>query len=205
MIAVLATSSMSAQMPGSPVLQNAWAAPGLVGAVNYGGGDGSVYAAAVSWAPPSARLQLSGGLGVRSLSGGGGSKSVYGVRAALPLGGTASTIGFGAFAGVGGGQTAQSDTTSSSTEIPLGLAIGWRHALGGSHGFSLYATPSYIYFTGGSKAGGIARAGVGVDIGITNSLGATVGAEFGATRAPGLGGPTGTLFGIGVSYAFGRQ
>lgn len=208
MVAVVATllaSAAAAQMPGAPVLQNAWASPGLVGAVNYGGGDGSVYAAAVSWASATARFQLSGGVGARSLSGGGGSKSVYGVRAAIPLGGATSAIGFGVFAGVGGGQAATGDTVSSNTQIPIGAAIGWRRALGATHGFSVYATPSYLYLTGGTKSGGVARAGVGVDLGITKSLGATVGAEFGATRAKGLGGPTGTLYGIGVSYAFGRR
>ena len=192
-------------MPGAPVLQNAWASPGLVGAVNYAGGDGSVYAAAVSWASATARFQLSGGIGARSLPGGGGSKSVYGLRAAIPFGGAASAIGFGVFAGVGGGQSATGDTVSSNTQIPVGAAIGWRHAIGATRGFSLYATPSYVYVTGGSQSGGVARVGIGVDLGITKSFGATAGAEFGATRASGLGGPTGTLYGIGVSYAFGRR
>ena len=204
-IATLAVSTVGAQMPGAPILQNAWASPGLVGAVNYGGGDGSVYAGAVSWASATARFQLSGGLGVRSLTGGGGSKSVYGLRAALPFGGATSAIGFGVFAGVGGGQTAAGDTVSSNTEIPIGAAIGWRRAIGASHGVSVYASPSYVYFSGGTKAGGIARAGVGIDLGISKSLGATAGAEFGGTRATGLGGPHGTLYGIGVSYAFGRR
>ena len=204
-IATLAASAVGAQMPGAPVLQNAWAAPGLVGALNYGGGDGSVYAGAVSWASATARFQLSGGLGARTPSGGSGSKSVYGLRAAIPFGGATSAIGFGVFAGVGGGQTASGDTVSSNTQIPIGAAIGWRHALGTTRGFSVYATPSYLYLTGGSNSGGVARVGVGVDVGITKSIGATAGAEFGGTRAPGLGGPTGTLYGIGLSYAFGRR
>lgn len=204
-IATLAAATAAAQMPGVPVLQNAWASPGLVAAVNYGGGDGSVYAGAVSWASATARFQLSAGIGARSPSGGGGSKSVYGVRAAIPLGGATSPIGFGVFAGVGGGQAATGDTVSSNTQIPVGAAIGWRHAIGASHGLSLYATPSYVYLTGGTKAGGVARVGLGVDLGITKSLGATVGADFGGTRATGLGGPTGTLYGIGVSYALGRR
>ena len=204
-IVAIAAPALGAQMPGTPILQNAWASPGLVGAIDYGGGEGSVYAGAVSWASATARFQLSGGIGVRSLSGGGGSKSVYGVRAAVPLGGAASPIGFGLFAGVGGGQNAAGGSAASTTEIPVGLAIGWRRALGGSHGVSLYATPSYVYFSGGDKPGGVMRAGVGVDVGLTKMLGATVGAEFGGTRAATLGGPTGTLWGVGVSYAFGRR
>jgi len=204
-IAAVFVPALGAQMPGVPILQNAWASPGIVGAANYGGGDGSVYAAAVSWASATARFQLSGGVGARSVSGGGGSKTVYGARAAIPLGGATSAIGFGVFAGIGGGQAATGDTVSSNTEIPIGAALGWRRAIGATHGFSVYATPSYVYLTGGTKAGGVARAGVGVDLGITKSLGATVGAEFGGTRAKGLGGPTGTLYGFGVSYAFGRR
>src|SRR4051812_12047345 len=83
----------------APVLQNAWAAPGIVAAIDYGGGSGgSVYAAAASWAPASARFQLSGGAGLRSETG-SGSKSVYGLRAAVPFGGGSSNIGFGVFAG----------------------------------------------------------------------------------------------------------
>lgn len=204
-IAAVTATDSAAQMPGTPILQNAWASPGLVGAIDYGGGDGSVYAGAVSWASATARLQLSGGLGVRSRTGGGGSKSVYGVRVALPLGGATSPIGFGLFAGVGGGQNAAADSAASTTEIPVGAAIGWRQAVGASHGISLYATPSYVYFSGGDKPGGVMRAGVGVDVGITKMLGATVGAEFGGTRSSVVGGPSGTRWGVGVSYAFGRR
>jgi hypothetical protein len=203
-LVVIGASTLGAQLPGAPVLQNAWAAPGVVGALDFGGGDGTVYAGAVSWAPATARFQLSGGVGVRSQSG-AGSKSVYGLRAAVPLGGATSAIGFGLFAGVGGGQSSKADSIASNTEIPVGVAVGWRRAVGASHGVSVYATPSYVYFSGGTKAGGIARVGVGVDVGITRSLGATVGGEFGGTRASGLGGPTGALYGVGLSYAFGRR
>jgi hypothetical protein len=205
MTATVTASTLGAQMPGAPILQNAWAAPGVVAAVDYAGGDGSLYAGAVSWGSATGRFQLSGGLGVRSQSGSTGSNSVYGVRAALPLGGATSPIGFGAFAGVGGGKLPKADSTASNTQVPVGVAVGWRRAVGASHGFSLYATPSYVFLTGGSKSGGVVRTGVGVDFGITKALGATVGAEFGASRAKGEGGPTGTLYGVGVSYALGRR
>jgi hypothetical protein len=203
-VAMLAASTVAAQMPGAPILQNAWASPGLVGAVNFAGGDGSVYAGAIAWATPTARFQFSGGIGVRSQSG-IGSNSVYGVRAAMPFGSATGAIGFGAFAGVGGGKTPNADSTASNTQVPVGVAVGWRHALGASHGVSVYATPAYVFLTGGTKSGGVVRSGVGVDLGITRSIGATVGAEFGGTRAKGQGGPTGTLYGVGVSYAFGKR
>jgi hypothetical protein len=204
--------SAGAQMPGVPVLQNAWASPGIVGALNMAGGDGSIYAAAAAWSPASARFQLSGGIGLRSRSG-QGSKSVYGVRAAIPFGGASSDFGFGAFGGVGGGQSSSSgasgsattDTVANTTVIPVGIAIGWRHSLGAMRGFSVYATPAYLFFSGGTSNTGLVRTAVGADIGISRALGVTAGVEFGQNRTRGEGGPSGTLYGLGVSYAVGRR
>jgi len=198
-------------MPGAPVLQNAWASPGIVGAVNFAGGDGSTYAAAAAWSPASARFQLSGGIGLRSRAG-LGSKSVYGVRAAIPFGGASSAFGFGAFAGVGGGQgstgaaggSAATDTVANTTAIPVGVAIGWRHAIG-TRGFSVYATPAYVFSTGGSNNTGLVRTAIAADIGLSKALGITAGVEFGQNRARGASGPSGTLYGLGVSYAVGRR
>lgn len=218
-LAVLIAGTAGGQLPGAPVLQNAWATPGFVGAVNVGGGTGSsVYAAAFGWAPGAGRLQLSGGLGARTRSG-HGSGGAYGIRAAIPLSGPSSDFGFAAFAGVGGGgkdshttagtltpgQPAPPDSTMSTAQIPVGLAVGWRRAVGATHGFSVFATPSYVFFSGGSKKGGLVRAAAGADVGITASMGVTGGVEFGQTRPAALGGPSGTLFGLGLSYAFGRR
>ncbi|HXT14596.1 MAG TPA: hypothetical protein VN706_03150 [Gemmatimonadaceae bacterium] len=214
-LAVVIAGSADAQMPGTPILQNAWATPGVVGAIDIGGGsDGSVYAAAASWTPGSGRFEVSGGAGFASHTG-GSSGGVYGARVALPLGGASGSFGFGAFAGIGGGGSVKRttattagtiDSTSSSTQIPVGAAVGWRHAIGSARGFSIFGTPSYVFETGGGSGNkGLFRVGVGADFGITSSLGATVGGEFGATRARGLGGPSGSLFGVGVSYAFGKR
>lgn len=208
------SSSAAAQLPNAPILQNVWANPGMVGAFNMGGGSGgSVYAGAASWTPSSGRFQVSGGLGAQVLTNSGGSNFAYGARLALPLGGAGSSFGFGAFAGVGGGGAKRTvvdsitgDTIASNattTLIPVGGSVGWRHAIGSSHGFSLYATPSYVFLTGGGSSGGIFRAAVGGDLGITQSIGLTGGVEFGQTRSS-LGGPSGTMYGLGVSYAFGR-
>lgn len=203
--ALAAAASTSAQMPGTPVLQNAWASPGMVGAIDFAGGpDGSVYAAALSWAPGTARFQLSGGFGARNRSGGGGTGTVYGVRLALPFTGSGSSFGFAGFAGIGGASKKSGDT-SSTAQVPVGVAIGWRRAIGGAHGVSLYATPNFVFSSGGSNNSGLFRTGVGADIGLTNSLGVTAGAELGATRSKALGGPSGVLYGVGVSYAFGRR
>ena len=204
--------SAGGQLPGAPVLQNAWAMPGMAAAFNMGGGGGgSVYAGAGSWTPNSGRFQLSGGVGSQTRSG-IGTGLAYGFRAAVPLVGPDASVGFGAFAGIGGtsatnqsGDTTAADSIASAatTRIPVGVAIGWRHTIA-SRGFSVYATPSYVWTTGGGESAGLVRAGLGVDAGITNSIGVTGGVEFGQTRNKG-GGPSGTVYGIGVSYAFGRR
>jgi hypothetical protein len=197
-----------AQLPGAPVLQNAWSTPGIVAAIDLGGGsDGSVYAAAASWTPGSGRFQLSGGGGIQTRTG-GSSRGVYGLRAAIPLGGAASTFGFGAFAGIGGGpspKTSVPDSVPNTTEIPVGVAVGWRHTVGATHGLSLYGTPSYVYFSGGSKSAGLFRMGIGADVGITPAIGATLGIDFGGKRARRLGGPSGSQYGLGLSYALGHR
>ncbi|MFI5229955.1 MAG: hypothetical protein ACHQWU_12860 [Gemmatimonadales bacterium] len=207
-VAALLSMPAGAQMPSAPLLQDAWATSGFVGALNLGGGSGgSVYAGAFSWTPGSGRFELAGGLGYQRRSG-LSSRAVYGVRAAVPFGGASSTFGFAAFAGVGGGSGGRStaaDSATNSTEIPIGAAIGWRRALGATHGLSLFATPAFVFFTGGAKSGGLVRVGLGADFGITSSLGATAGVDLGQSRTRAVGGPSGVLYGVGVSYAFGRR
>ena len=226
LVAAILTATSGAQIPGAPVLQNAWATPGTVGAVDLGGGsDGSVYAAAASWTPGSGRFQLSGGAGFQSRAGANG-RGVYGIRGAIPLGGGSSAVGFAPFVGVGGGvsrtttdsiaepclvnppQSCLSGTASASNtiEVPVGLAVGWRHAIGTTHGLSLYATPSYVFFSGGKgTSGGLLRTAIGADLGVTSSIGATLGIEFGGKRPRGFGGPSGSVYGLGLSYALGHR
>lgn len=206
--ALVVSASAGAQMPGAPILQDAWATGGFVGAVNVGGGsDGSVYAGAVSWTPGSGRFELSGGLGYQSRTN-LSSRTVYGVRAAIPFGGASSTFGFAAFAGIGGGsgsRSASADSAVNTAEIPVGAAIGWRHALGANHGLSVFASPAFVFFTGGAKSGGLFRSGLGADFGVTPSLGVTAGVDIGGSRTRAVGGPSGILYGVGLSYAFGHR
>lgn len=220
--AVLLATSGAGQIPGTPTLQNAFVAPSGVVAFNYGGGPiGQTYAAALSYAPASAKLLFAGGYGWRN--GIGTTQSgVWGLRLAFPFGSATSDFGFGAFAGVGGGPqittshvvvistgnsvlTTVLDTLSSTTEVPIGLSIGWRRFFGGSQGFSIYATPNYVFYSGGTANGNLFRVGVGSDIAVSPAFGVTLGAEFGGTRQAALGGPSGVLYGVGVSYAFRRR
>ncbi len=211
MLALLVASAAKAQMPGAPVLQNAWAAPGSVVALDVGGGSGtgtsrgSTFAGAAAWAPAGGRFQLSIGAGMNSASG-SSSRAVYGVRAALPLkemmGGN---LGIAAFIGAGGGARSVTDSLRATAIVPVGLAIGYRWAVGaGGRGFSLYADPNYQYQSGPKNKKGYFRVGAGLDAGITPRFGLTAGLESGATAAPGFVGPHGTQFGLGASIKLGR-
>lgn len=224
MAAVVLATSSAAQLPGTPTLQNAFVAPGGVVALDYGGTSGAqTYAAALSYVPSSAKLSFAGGYGWRNGSGTTQS-GVWGLRLAFPFGTFKGDFGVAAFAGVGGGpqvttthtllvatgsgvfqQAVVSDTLSSTTQVPVGLSIGWRRFFGGAQGFSIYATPSYVFYSGGTANGNLMRIGVGSDIGISPALGISLGAEFGGTRQAALGGPNGVLYGVGVSYVFKRR
>jgi hypothetical protein len=200
-------ASAGAQMPGAPVLQNAWASPGTVVAFNFAGGsDGEVYAGAASWAPASGSFELAGGIGSRHFSG-AGNRSEYGFRLAVPFGGRTGAFGFAGFIGAGGGSvsTNAADSAASTGEVPVGAAVAWRRTLGATRGVSVYASPSYVFLSGGRERGNLVRGAVGVDFGITPSFGLTAGIDFGQTRAHDLGGPSGVLFGVGLAYAFGRR
>jgi hypothetical protein len=191
-------------MPGAPVLQNAWAAPGIVAALNISGGGGSVYAAAVGWAPSTGRFQFSGGAGMQSGTG-TGSRAVYGARIAFPvrqmMGGK---LGIAGFAGVGGGAGSSADTTRSNTVLPGGLAVAYRQAVGsGGRGFSVYADPNFQYHKGAKGGQGYIRVGFGLDAGLSRRFGLTIGAESGASAGAGKAGPRGSLYGVGVSMKLG--
>lgn len=203
-----------AQMPGVPTLQNAWANPGLTAGVNYGSGGGSsTIGGAVAWAPASGRFQLSAGAGARDAEI-GGRGTAYGFRAAIPVFSfSGGALGVAAFAGVGGASEPDAATDveqgGSVIQVPLGVGIGYRKAFSFIRGVSLYATPFYSYnrlSVGDSTVSvGLFRASAGVDVGVTNRIGVTAGAEFGGAADPVEPGPTGTVWGVGVSYAFGRR
>ena len=207
------------QIPGAPVLQNAWATPGIVGALDVGGGSGaSVYAAAVSWAPGAGHFQLSGGGGIETRLG-HQSRGVYGLRAAVPLGGASSTFGFAAFAGIGGGPSRTTATTLGPCRyerLPgrAGFGVQHRRSAGGRGGRLAsrhrrhsrcvgVCDPVVRLLLRRNQGRRNVPRGVGGRRGHHLVLGATLGIEFGGKRARGLGGPTGSLYGFGLSYALG--
>lgn len=208
-----------AQMPATPVLQNAWANAGITIAADYGKAqDASAFAGALAWAPAQSRFQLSAGAGVVRADS-AGSHAGYGARLSIPLKSFASgSLGAAVFGGVGvtstdlATTTAGVTTTSSVTlsSFPFGLAFGFRHALGATRGISAYVAPFYTLSRqkGDSltkPTGGAIRASIGLDVTLAPQIGLTVGYEAGAKAKPGTPGPRGGVFGVGVSYALRRQ
>jgi hypothetical protein len=206
LVAILAASA-DGQLPGIPVLQNAWATPGIMIAFNGGGGDSrGAVAGAASWAPVQ-HFQLSGGVGFqggRSV----GSSAAYGTRVAVPLASATSPMGLAMFAGIGGASShrnesiaAAFDSVTNSTEVPVGVSIGWRHYGGFARGFSLFLAPTLVFYSGGTAPGNLFRLGLGLDISLTDSWGITGGLDLGQTRPRAVGGPGPPQFGVGVSRA----
>jgi hypothetical protein len=115
---VLTPAVAPGQMPGLPVLQNAFANPGITVGLNYGRGpDITGYAAAAAWAPGSARFVVSGGLGAAKVDGADKSSTSYGGRVAVPVKRFMDdAAGVGVFGGYGGAEG------TSTTVAVLGLS-----------------------------------------------------------------------------------
>lgn len=199
-------SSAMAQMPEVPVLQNAFANPGITIAINYGHSDESqAYAGAIAWAPASARFQVTAGFGAIEPDG-GDRVPAWGARVSVPITQTmkAGKLGIGAFAGVGG--ASQDDV--SLLHAPAGASVSWRTRLGDRRGISFYVAPFYSWTRAslgdGSENKGLLRASFGVDVAVVPALGITVGYELGQTADAGEPGATGGMFGVGISYALRR-
>lgn len=200
-------SVAGAQIPGSPVLQNAFVNPGITAAVNFANlGGSSSYAAAAAWAPASARAQLSAGIGLQTRSN-SSTRTIYGARLNFPVFGAGRSLGVSLFGGYGGLSGGTIDSTVAKALIPIGATVSYRLAFGGSRGISLYGSPIYEAVTrgGGASAASLFRGSIGLDVGITSSIGATLGMELGATYDATTGKPSGTAFGAAISYAIGAR
>ena len=203
----LGAPGAGAQMLGAPVLQNAFSNPGFTGAVNFGtSSDARTFGAAAAWAPASGRFQVSlGGGSVDPKEGKG--EGTYGARVAIPVFSfMTGRAGAAVFAGLGGA----SATEATITTIPAGVSIGFRQAMGETRGFSVYAAPFYSWTRltpteGPAVSKGLIRVSAGLDLGITRKIGATVGYEAGAKADELDPGPRGGVFGVALSYAFGRR
>ena len=198
-----------AQMLGVPVLQNGFSNPGITAAVNYGTAEGvRGYGLAGAWAPASGRFQVSGGIGGFD-SDADKAWVTYGGRAAVPLTGLTGTGAFGVapFAGIG----TASRGGNSLLHVPVGVAAGYRRALGSTRAISVYGSSFYDWTRLNSDdvdteavSKGVIRFSGGLDVALTRGFGVTIGYEVGAKADAGEPGPTGSIFGIGLSYAFRR-
>jgi hypothetical protein len=78
----------------------------------------------------------------------------------------------------------------------------------GAMGFSVHAAPSWqrssISVAGKTFSGSTTRVSGGVDISFGGRYGATVGVEAGGKAKNNSPGPSGTVFGLGFSYALRR-
>jgi hypothetical protein len=214
---------LPAQMLGVPVLQNGFMVRGVAVAGNYGSADGgTAFGIAGSTSPLGSRFMLSGGVGTFSPRPRDvlGNELTYGARIAIPvlrlMGGA---VGIAPFAGVGGasldaragaGAAADSgDTKLKLLHAPVGVAVGYRRALGATRGISVYAAPFYSWnrstFGDSSTSRGVLRVSVGLDVGLVQSIGLTLGYETGASAGDAEPGPRTGVFGAGLSYAFGAR
>lgn len=206
-----AASPLVAQMPATPVLQNAWANAGITVAANYGrAGERQAVAGALSWAPAQSRFQLSAGAGVVRPDS-GASFGGYGARLSVPirdfLAGRLGTALFGGF-----GVAAVSGAREST--FPAGVAIGYRQALGETRGISAYVAPFFVIARRATAAAApqatasrstLFRASAGVDVTILPQLGLTIGYEGGGNAAADEPGVRTGVFGVAISYALRRQ
>lgn len=209
MIATLMSTpaSLMAQMPGAPTLQNAFAAGGITTALDFSTlGASSTYAAAAGWAPASGRFQLSLGAGAQ-LRSGAPTRTVYGIRANVPIYGATGRLGASVFGGYGGLSGGKIDSTVAKSLVPVGATVSFRFAGATGRGFSVYASPLYEWVTRGdsAKTATVMRGAAGLDVGLTPAIGVTLGVEIGKRYDASAGKPSGTAFGVAVSYALGRR
>ncbi|MDB4905552.1 MAG: hypothetical protein JWO05_336 [Gemmatimonadetes bacterium] len=206
----LASLPAVAQLPGAPVLQNAFFNPGITIAGDFAGGGGaSVFAGAASLGF-GGRFGVSAGAG-SSNAAGNGQQAVYGARLTGTLFQFAGgQVGLGAFLGYGGKFGSTKAGQIGLSTAPVGATVGFRHAMSMLKGISLYATP-YAAITSQTQDNTATitsttfRTGIGVDIGVTASLGLTAGVDMGAKAKAGKPGPSGTSWGVGLSWAMGRH
>jgi hypothetical protein len=202
--ALLAPAVAHAQLPGAPVLQNAFANPGITVAANYADGDATtLVAGAVAYSPGAGRVQLSAGIGQLKVDDADFSATAWGARVAVPLlsfaGGRA---GVAPFAGIGGA----SKDDVKLLQVPAGVGAGWRMGLGATRALSFYATATYLWarttVDEQKVSNGRVRFAAAADVTVVRNLGLTVGYEAGAEAGDDEAGPAGPILGVGLSWAF---
>ena len=195
-----------AQVPGAPVLQNAFLNSGLGFAANLSGGGrqgegGHGYlGAAVGYGLSGGRLQLSLGAGTQRSRG--ANRGAYGVRAAANVWNSRNgALGAGAFVGFGGASSTRDAadvvTNPAIMLIPAGVSFGYRRPMGTTRGLGLYLSPFYSWArtdSGAVSQSSTFRLATGLDFAFSQSMGITVGGEFGGRRGSAGGSNIGAAF-----------
>ena len=212
-VVAAAHGELAAQVPGAPVLQNAFSNPGLIVTANFGSGSGqSYYGAAAAWGMgTSGTLSISGAAGAQH--GNGATRGAYGARVAARLWSTkGGALGVGGFAGFGGAPRTRTGTIVTNPAvmmIPAGLSVGYRRAMGTKRGMSAYLSPFYRWVRADSGAvvsSGAMRISGGLDFSFSPSLGVTVGGDLGGAGGSSGGGKksSGSL-GAAISFVPGGR
>ena len=212
-VVAAAHGELAAQVPGVPVLQNAFSNPGLVVAANFGSGSGqSYYGAAAAWGlGAQGTLSISGAAGAQH--GNGATRGAYGARVAARIWSTkGGALGVGGFAGFGGAPRTRTGTIVTNPAvmmIPAGLSVGYRRALGTTRGVSAYLSPFYRWVrtdSGVVVPSGAMRISGGLDFSFSPSLGVTVGGDLGGAGGSSGGGKksSGSL-GAAISFVPGGR
>ena len=208
-LAVCAGESAAAQVPGLPVLQNAFSAPGFALAADFGGGNGQgVYGAAFAWGlGKTGAISISGAAAAQSANG--ATRGAYGGRLAARLwSGGGTGLGLAAFAGVGGAPRTRENlivTNPAELIVPAGLSVGYHRSLGSTRGVAVYVAPFYRYERAESEiveTTSAFRASAGLDIALSPTIGLTIGGEFGGSSGDNNGSPAGA-FGAAISVVLG--
>lgn len=223
---LLGSSGAAAQMPGVPVLQNAFVRGGFAVGGNYGlADDTDAYALAASWTPRNERFQVTAGVGALTVAGVSGSNTIGGARLSVPVrtrwtgGGSTDSYGVGIFAGAGSVRGGGGGVL----HVPVGIAAAYRWRIGESRALSVHAAPHVLWARrSGTQAeqippddvtpepepvelednATIFRTSVGADFTLTQRFGLTGGVELGSTAPARAPGPRSAIFGIGLSYSF---
>ncbi|HEU4994246.1 MAG TPA: hypothetical protein VFT29_05475 [Gemmatimonadaceae bacterium] len=209
-------ASATAQVPASPVLQNAFISPGLGLAANVAGGASESFGgAAVGWGwgiggvLPSGGLMISGAAGAQRING--SNRGGYGGRLAASMStdpSRPSAFGAGAFVGVGGAHRTRLDgfvNNPKMVTVPTGVTLGYRRMLGTSRAVSAYVSPMWRWTHWDEGAGfafstGRFRVGLGLDFAFSPSFGLTFGGEMGQVLGPSTYAAPGVVGGA-ISFA----
>jgi len=207
MAGLLIASTAQGQVPGVAVLQNAFTSRGLAVAGNFGSSTGqSFFGAAAGWGLGN-RFMVSAAAGAQRANN--TSRGAYGGRATMGIWTSrGGALGAAAFAGVGGAARTRLNnvvTNAAIMSLPAGVSVGYRRGMGAKGSISGYVSPFYSWSRVDAGAGVMTsnalRTSVGVDVGFSQSLGASIGGEFGA----GGGGSRNGLLGAAITWIPGRR